>query len=251
MPVELVCECRAFHVPDPRAAVVSADREPVARAGRHREHVRPRRPGPYRQAGGDVPQRDGAVAVGGGEPASEGVEREPRPRTGRRRNLQLWLEVGHLRRACDQDPITLPCCRRWILGFRSRMTAIPDDGVLAAGRGSRARRRGWDGRYALTGCGRSWAQGGQQGSGEAVGVVRPIAGFLGEHGQHDRVQLVGNAGPQGAQAGRRCVHVLVHDLPCLAPRERRPAGQQLMQHAAQRVQIAAPIDLRFSFALFG
>ncbi len=249
--MELVSERRAFHVPDPRAAVVSADREPVARAGRHREHVRPRRPGPHRQAGGDVPQRDGAVAVGGGEPASEGVEREPRPRTGRRRNLQLRLEVGHRRRACDQDPVTRPCCRRWILGFSSRMTAIPGDDALPVGGGSRARRRGGHGRYALTGCGPFRAQGCQQGRGESVGVIWPIVGFLGEHGQHDRVQLVGNVGPRGAQAGRRYVHVLVHDLPCLALRERRPAGQQLMKHAAQRVQIAARIDLRFSFALFG
>ena len=48
---------------------------------------------------------------------------------------------------------------------------------------------GCRGRCALTDGGRGRVQDRQQGRGEAAGVVRPIVGFLGEHGQHDRVKL--------------------------------------------------------------
>ena len=79
---------------------------------------------------------------------------------------------------------------------------------------------------------------------EVLGGVVADAGVLRQQLGHDRLERAGHVGRQLVQRLRRVVHLLVGDGDRVVTGERRPAADHLVDHDAERVQIAAGIGLR-------
>ena len=69
------------------------------------------------------------------------------------------------------------------------------------------------------------------------------AGVLGERAGEDGVQVAGELGAGLARRGRLLVHVRPEESDVGCPRERRLAGQALVEDAAERVQVGARVDV--------
>lgn len=78
---------------------------------------------------------------------------------------------------------------------------------------------------------------------QVTGVGGPLLRGLGEQLQDDAVEESGEFGPVGAQWLRLGVAVSDEDAPGVVEIERRRSGGDLVQHAAQRVEVAAVVDL--------
>ena len=99
----------------------------------------------------------------------------------------------------------------------------------------------------LAGIGRGWARctadrcAISQRSGERLCELRrslgPIARPLGEHVHDQRIEARGNAPVELPRRAGRCGVVLVHDRGRQLTGERRLAGQSLIEHTAERVDI--------------
>jgi hypothetical protein len=82
----------------------------------------------------------------------------------------------------------------------------------------------------------------EQHRGDLSGVARPLARALGQQTQQQRVQLGRHLGHQLRRRDGLALEMLQQDLAGRAARERRPAGDEPVQQAAQRVQVRARID---------
>ena len=76
-------------------------------------------------------------------------------------------------------------------------------------------------------------------------------GLLGQRRQDQRLDLGGQLGDQGARRGRRLVEVHVDQLAEARRDEGRPAADHLEQDDAQRVDVAAGVELAVAPALLG
>ncbi|GHF58807.1 hypothetical protein GCM10010218_45180 [Streptomyces mashuensis] len=84
------------------------------------------------------------------------------------------------------------------------------------------------------------------GSGDAVdqvgGVLRPVVGVLGQQVEDQAGEARGQFGPDLAERPRRRVAVAHEHRPGVVHVEGRRAGGDLVEHAAQGVQVAAVVD---------
>ena len=71
-----------------------------------------------------------------------------------------------------------------------------------------------------------------------------LLGLLGQQLDDDRLERPGHVGDELVERLRRVVHLLVGDGHRVVAAERRPAGDHLVQHDAERVEVAARIGLR-------
>ena len=74
-----------------------------------------------------------------------------------------------------------------------------------------------------------------RGVGEALGRV------LGQAAQHDALQVLGDVGADPRRRHRRVAGVRDQHREPIIPLERRPAGQQVVGHRPQRVEVAPPV----------
>lgn len=80
-------------------------------------------------------------------------------------------------------------------------------------------------------------------TGQLAGVVGSVAGFLGQQVQDDAFQVLGHFAAVFAQRPGRGVAMADEDRPGVVEVERRYAGGDLVEHAPERVQVAALVDL--------
>ena len=85
---------------------------------------------------------------------------------------------------------------------------------------------------------------------ELLGRLVAVRRVLRQRAHHDRVQPRRHVGVQLRGRHRRLVHLLVGHGDRRVADERRPPGEHLVQHAAERVDVRAPVD-RLALRLLG
>ena len=118
-----------------------------------------------------------------------------------------------------------------------------------SGRGA-GQNRGGVGGGGLRGGGGAAEQGDAGGIGELAAGLVAVGGVLGQGLSHHLVDVRGQAGPHGAGGGGHLLHVGPDDGGIDVLGEGDPAGQALIQHAPQGVDVGPAID-RFALDLFG
>jgi len=83
------------------------------------------------------------------------------------------------------------------------------------------------------------------------GVARALVGHLGEEVDDEPVEVVGQLGAEHARRAGHGVPVADEDGPGVVEVERRRAGGEFVQDAAERVEVAAVVDVAAADLLRG